>query len=309
MILEVNKFSNKQINKIGKKFRDSIFDEKDVLFLDNYRKLYNEQIINYSHQISSKIKDELNKFVLVGRLKRIYSIIRKLQRKSNYGMDLTRMSDIAGIRVIVKNIEDQEKVLRIITQNFNPEKIYDYRKDERLYRSIHVIIKKNEKLIEVQVRTLAQQTWADESESFGEQAKYGKFNDDIGSYLKLLKNVTLDIDNSNKLQSINSDNRLFNLKSPIEGKYKRLSKFFDKITNAKIIIPIYYLVVFDSVDNTLVSEDVFSLKYTKEIFSLYKYKTEILDENRFEIIFFISTLGKEVLRISHPRFFICNQYI
>lgn len=306
MNLELADLSNKQINKIGKRFRDSIFDHQDVLFLDNYRKSFNDQIINYSHEIASKIKTKLKKFVLVGRLKRIYSIIRKLQRKNNYGMDLTRMSDIAGVRVIVKNIEDQDKVLEVISNNFNPEKIYDYRNDEKLYRSIHIIIKKDEKLIEIQIRTLAQQTWADESESFGEQAKYGNFNEDIGSYLNLLKDVTLKIDQTNEIEKINTDNKLYNLKSPIEGKYKRLSKFFDKISNPEKIIPTYYLVVFDSIDNSLISEDAFALKYTREIFSLYKYKTGLLDENRFEIIFFISTLGKEVLRISHPRFFICN---
>ena len=39
---------------------------------------------------------------MAGRLKRTISIIRKLQRPKNKGMDLTRMSDIAGIESLLK---------------------------------------------------------------------------------------------------------------------------------------------------------------------------------------------------------------
>ena len=148
--------SQKQINKIGKNFRDSVFEKEDIQFLEEYRKNFDNILINLSNEVSKSIKETLQKFVLVGRLKRIYSIIRKLQRKNNYGMDLTRMSDIAGIRVIVKNIEDQEKVLENLKKNFKVEKIYDYRNDEKLYTSIHLIIRDAEnKLIEIQIRTLA----------------------------------------------------------------------------------------------------------------------------------------------------------
>jgi ppGpp synthetase/RelA/SpoT-type nucleotidyltranferase len=303
--------SQKQINKIGKNFRDSVFEKEDIQFLEEYRKNFDNILINLSNEVSKSIKETLQKFVLVGRLKRIYSIIRKLQRKNNYGMDLTRMSDIAGIRVIVKNIEDQEKVLENLKKNFKVEKIYDYRNDEKLYTSIHlIIIGAENKLIEIQIRTLAQQAWADESESFGEQVKFGKYTADIEEYLRLLNTITTEIDQTGKVPNkLLDDNYLYNLKSPIQGKFGRLSKFFDKFSNVENLYPKYYLVVFDSIDNSLVSEDIFSIKQKEDIFNLYKYKTKILNEDRFEIVFFISTLGKEVLRISHPRFYAGNQYV
>ena len=309
-ILELD-LSQKQINKIGKNFRDNVFEKEDIQFLEEYRKNFDNILINLSNEVSKSIKETLQKFVLVGRLKRIYSIIRKLQRKNNYGMDLTRMSDIAGIRVIVKNIEDQEKVLENLKKNFKVEKIYDYRNDEKLYTSIHLIIRDAEnKLIEIQIRTLAQQTWADESESFGEQVKFGKYTADIEEYLRLLNAITTEIDQTGKAPNKLLDhNYLYNLKSPIQGKFGRLSKFFDKFSNVENFSPKYYLVVFDSIDNSLVSEDIFSIKQKEDIFNLYKYKTKILNEDRFEIVFFISTLGKEVLRISHPRFYAGNQYV
>lgn len=303
IILNNLEISNKQIAKIGKKFRDSIFDQSDIIFLENYRNSFNELLLNFSNNLANKIKEKLNKFVLVGRLKRIYSIIRKLQRKNNHGMDLNRMSDVAGVRIIVEKIYDQNIVLDTINKNFEVEKIYDYRDDKKLYRSVHVILKKENQLSEIQIRTLAQQTWADESEAFGEQVKYGKFNAEIETYLRILRDLTKKIDDNIYVHSSDIKNILFNLKSPIEGKYKRLFNSFKSIPENTKIIPAYYLIVYDSADNTLVSEDKFSINQSKDIFNLYQYKTNFLNQNRYEIIFFISTFGKEILRISHPRFF------
>lgn len=303
-ILNNLELSNKQIAKIGKKFRDSVFDQSDLNFLENYRNSFNGLLLNCSNSLANKIKESLKKFVLVGRLKRIYSIIRKLQRKNNYGMDLSRMSDVAGLRIIVEKILDQNIVLDIINKNFEVEKIYDYRNDIKLYRSIHVILKKEGQFVEIQIRTLAQQTWADESEAFGEQVKYGKFSEEIKAYLSILHDLTKKIDDNNYVYNNDIKNMLFHLKSPIEGKYKKLLNSFRNIPDNLKIVPAYYLIVYDSADNTLVSEDKFSINESKDIFNLYQYKTKILNQNRFEIIFFISTLGKEILRISHPRFFI-----
>lgn len=306
IILNNLELSNKQIAKLGKKFRDSIFDQRDIIFLEDYRNSFNGVLLSLSNQLANKIKELLKKFVLVGRLKRVYSIIRKLQRKNNYGMDLNRMSDLAGIRIIVEKILDQNLVLDIINKNFDVEKVYDYRNDAKLYRCIHVILKKENQLVEIQIRTLAQQTWADESEAFGEQVKYGKLNEEIENYLCILRDLTKKIDENNYVHNSVIKNILFNLKSPIEGKYKRLLNYFKKIPQNSIIKPAYYLIVYDSTDNTLVSEDKFQINQSKDILNLYKYKTKILNQNRFEIIFFISTFGKDILRISHPRFFSQN---
>ena len=73
--------SQKQINKIGKKFRDSIFDEADFDFLEEYKKEYDEILISKTSKLSELISKKINNFILVGRLKRTNSIIRKLQRK------------------------------------------------------------------------------------------------------------------------------------------------------------------------------------------------------------------------------------
>jgi len=310
MNIEKFNLSQKQINKIGKKFRDNIYEDEDINILEFYRSSYDEILIDYINQITSKIKNDFSKFIITGRLKRTYSIIRKLKRKNNHGMDLTRMSDIAGLRIIVQDLNYQKKIIDLLNGFFNIEKIYDYRDSEKNYKSVHLIIKNEEnKLIEIQIRTMAQQTWADESETFGEQAKQGIYQSEVGEYLKVLSDVCNKIDNEEDISNHKIENDIYNLKSPINGKYVRLSNFFNNFEFNNKFRTKYYLIVYDAIDNSLVSEDEFYLDDKKEIYDLYKYKTKILDENRFEIIFFISSLGKQVLKITHPRFFISNQYI
>lgn len=304
MMVDLSTLSQKQINKIGKRFRDSIHDENDFNILEDYKKSYDKLLINYSSRISKDLnKLEIN-YVMAGRLKRTISIIRKLQRSNNKGMDLTRMSDIAGIRIIVETIDDQKKMLNFFQKNYNVDKIYNYVETDQNYKSIHLIIKENtHKLIEVQIRTLAQQTWADESEEFGEQAKQGFMKDEVGVYLSLLSNLMYSIDKGEQIDLNRIDNHLFDLKSPIKGKFHIIKKEFSLKFNYHEK-PQYFLIVYDRDDSTLVSKDMFEMDQSNEIFDLYNYKSNILDENKFEIIFFVSSLSDNALRVSHPRFFI-----
>lgn len=304
MTIDINTLSQKKINKSGKRFRDSIPEDDDYEILEQYKKSYDEILIKYSSEISKLLISKNFDFVMAGRLKRTSSIIRKLQRPNNHGMDFTRMSDIAGTRIIVKNLKTQDDVIQEIKNNFILEREYDYRESEQNYKSVHLVIKDdNNKYFEIQIRTLAQQTWADESEEFGEHAKQGFYTEQVGEYLSMLSDIVYKIDNEIEYDLNKIDNHLYDLKSPIKGKYQLIQNEF-KTKFSYYEEPNYYLIVYDSLDSTLVSKDIFELDEKNKIFDLYKYKSKILDESRFEIIFFVSSLGDNVLRISHPRFFI-----
>jgi ppGpp synthetase/RelA/SpoT-type nucleotidyltranferase len=304
MTIDINTLSQKKINKSGKRFRDSIPEDDDYEILEQYKKSYDEILIKYSSELSKLLISKNFDFVMAGRLKRTSSIIRKLQRPNNHGMDFTRMSDIAGTRIIVKNLKTQDDVIQEIKNNFILEREYDYRESEQNYKSVHLVIKDdNNKYFEIQIRTLAQQTWADESEEFGEHAKQGFYTEQVGEYLSMLSDIVYKIDNEIEYDLNKIDNHLYDLKSPIKGKYQLIQNEF-KTKFSYYEQPNYYLIVYDSLDSTLVSKDIFELDEKNKIFDLYKYKSKILDESRFEIIFFVSSLGDNVLRISHPRFFI-----
>lgn len=300
---QLEEISQKQINKLGKRFRDSTWSDEDYNFLEDFKKSYDEILINNSSFISQELNEKLQNFILVGRLKRTKSIIRKLQRKNNYGMDLTRMSDIAGLRVIVSNITNQNKAIEIIKSTLSIDKIYDYRDTEQNYRSVHLLKKINDRYLEIQVRTIAQQTWADESEDFGEHAKQGFYTEEVGKYLNILSKITNDIDKEKSFEDERVDNFLFEKRSPIKGKFSIIKKIFENYDVNSLDDPKYFLIVYDTLDSSLISEDEFDLNEKDDVFDLYKYKAKLLDDNRYEIIFFISSLGNRVLRVSHPRFF------
>ena len=300
---QLEEISQKQINKLGKRFRDSTWSDEDYNFLEDFKKSYDEILINNSSLISQELNEKLQNYILVGRLKRTKSIIRKLQRKNNYGMDLTRMSDIAGLRVIVNNITNQNKAIEIIKSTLSIDKIYDYRDTKQNYRSVHLLKKINDRYLEIQVRTIAQQTWADESEDFGEHAKQGFYTEEIGNYLNILSKITNDIDKEKNIEDGEVDNFLFEKRSPIKGKFSIIKKIFENYDANSLDDPKYFLIVYDSLDSSLISEDEFDLNEKDDVFDLYKYKAKLLDDNRYEIIFFISSLGNQVLRVSHPRFF------
>ncbi len=300
---QLEEVSQKQINKLGKRFRDSTWSDEDYNFLEDFKKSYDEILINNSSLISQELNEKLQNYILVGRLKRTKSIIRKLQRKNNYGMDLTRMSDIAGLRVIVSNITNQNKAIEIIKSTLSIDKIYDYRDTKQNYRSVHLLKKINDRYLEIQVRTIAQQTWADESEDFGEHAKQGFYTEEIGNYLNILSKITNDIDKEKNIEDGEVDNFLFEKRSPIKGKFSIIKKIFENYDANSLDDPKYFLIVYDSLDSSLISEDEFDLNEKDDVFDLYKYKAKLLDDNRYEIIFFISSLGNQVLRVSHPRFF------
>ena len=236
MVLDLSTLSQKQINKIGKKFRDSIQDEADFEILEEFKKSYDELLIEYTSKISKDLKSLGSNFVIAGRLKRTSSIIRKLQRPQNKGMDLTRMSDIAGTRVIVENLTDQKKILELLKEKYSVEKIYDYVESDQNYKSIHLVLKEEPyKYIEVQIRTLAQQTWADESEEFGEQAKQGLYPEVVKDYLTLLSTVMYKIDKGIDFDLSKIDNHFFEQKSPVKGKFYIIKKNFKKILIYMII--------------------------------------------------------------------------
>ena len=303
MNLDISTLSQKQINKVGKRFRDAIYDENDFEILEEFKKSYDDLLIEHTSKISKDLNNLGANYVMAGRLKRTSSIIRKLQRPNNKGMDLTRMSDIAGTRIIVKNLDDQNKIINLIKENYNVEKEYNYVESNQNYKSIHIIIKEDQyKYFEIQVRTLAQQTWADESEEYGEQAKQGFMSGEIKHYLTLLSDLMYKIDKGIKIDLDQINNHLYDQKTPIKGKYQIIQNEFKMKFNS-FETPNYYLIVYDSFDSTLISKDIFEANEKDKIFELYKYKSEILDENRYEIIFFVSSLGDSVLRISHPRFF------
>ena len=107
------------------------------------------------------ISAKINKNIVVAqRLKRLPTIIGKLKRFDK--MRLSSMQDIAGVRVIVKDMEELAAVEKEIGKLPNLYKISDYIKNPKNsgYRGKHFIFRENNMFVEVQLRTQLQHLWA-----------------------------------------------------------------------------------------------------------------------------------------------------
>jgi len=111
---------------------------------------------------------------VTGRVKKISSIIEKLDRREMPIDKAAELEDIAGIRIMCQLVDDISTVVDLIrSRNGKDVEIVeerDYTKNTKDsgYRSYHIIIKywvyssvgENEILAEIQIRTLAMNFWA-----------------------------------------------------------------------------------------------------------------------------------------------------
>lgn len=98
---------------------------------------------------------QVKKFNITGRVKHIYSIYRKMQRK---GSSFEKIYDVSAIRILVNDIADCYSVLGLLQDKWEqiPEEFDDYISQPKPngYRSIHtVVIGPENHYVEVQIRT------------------------------------------------------------------------------------------------------------------------------------------------------------
>jgi ppGpp synthetase/RelA/SpoT-type nucleotidyltranferase len=114
---------------------------------------------------------------VVRRLKRLHSIQAKLERTH---LDLLQMQDLGGCRAVVNSVEEVNAIVRRLEKSRTKHELYD--RDDYIdmpkasgYRSNHLMFKSQSAVrpeydglrIEMQIRTLAQHSWATAVETVG----------------------------------------------------------------------------------------------------------------------------------------------
>lgn len=123
------------------------------------------------------------------RLKTLDSAVAKLRRGFSR---LSRVQDIAGLRIEAADLGDQDRVVAELVRAFPVARVTDYRESpQNGYRAVHVIVRTPENLLaEIQVRSFLQNAWANVSERvayrFGMALKYGSGSTDLGEQLTTL---------------------------------------------------------------------------------------------------------------------------
>jgi len=175
-------YSKTQVKKAGKIILDDeseledLFEAVDVI--ENWRSCHGYPVNTFQSTLRSKIKLIDSNALVSQRLKRMPSILNKLNRFPS--MSLARMQDFGGLRAVVGSI----KKLRALEANYRNSRFKhelvsckDYVQSPKPsgYRSIHLVYKYINPLapeydglfVELQLRTKLQHAWATAVETMG----------------------------------------------------------------------------------------------------------------------------------------------
>jgi putative GTP pyrophosphokinase len=158
-----------QVDRAGDVLRDwratrlqSDRPERDAsAVLSAYRAEFKDPLRKVVMDLRSAVRTEDAEVVVSERLKRQPRIVGKLARFHN--MELTRMQDIGGCRAILDDVATVDAVRRRIErQKSEIVKVNDYNVAPRSsgYRAVHIVVRREGALIEIQLRTWSQQRWA-----------------------------------------------------------------------------------------------------------------------------------------------------
>lgn len=300
-------FSGNAIKRLGKALRSGPIDGKLILDLEDYRATFDPLLIDLSLQIEELLKESDLPFLLTGRSKRTKSIIRKLKRSQNRGMDLSRMGDIVGLRLLVADHEAQDQALKQILEHLEIKEVHDYRErpPKSGYRCIHILVRKGKRLLEIQLRTLAQHLWAVESESFGEKVKEGTVPAEIEAYLQVLQGAIVSIESGEGDAPTDEDLTPLGVKrSPLKAFLPRMIEQFAEATAAQSDDqpPFSYLLVYDSMRAQLIQELRYEGASREEALAHYSVFSRMVDEERFDVIV-LNASSPIGMRVTHPRYF------
>lgn len=162
--------SRNQLDRAGSRVRRSLRDQAPIAesvlgCIDEYRawhlptlRLVQSRLSEFFHQ---QVEIPEGDLPITSRLKTSPAIVAKLGRSR---ISLPRMQDIAGARIVVPSLEVQEPVIAAVRQLFGPElrHVKDQRAepDQYGYRAVHLIVRVNGRIAEIQIRTVWQDRWA-----------------------------------------------------------------------------------------------------------------------------------------------------
>jgi ppGpp synthetase/RelA/SpoT-type nucleotidyltranferase len=137
------------------------------------------------------------------RLKRRTTILDKLRREPT--MALTTMQDIAGVRARLPSLRHVAAVSRRLKKSWTIVATNDYIAEPKDsgYRAVHHIVRRDGRLVELQLRTLRQDAWANQVETDGRLVhvgfKFGAGDDEVHEYYRVIAEAFAALDRGEDL--------------------------------------------------------------------------------------------------------------
>lgn len=199
--------SKRRINQAGERVRGIILGEIDpvscnlpaeVDVIRAFRAAHAEPLkktaanLRYYVQRYSSIYGVYGGAIVAQRLKRMRTIFDKLTREP--GMELARMEDVGGCRALFASVDEIEALVDDLSnqKRWTIARRRNYIESPRPdsgYRAFHLVVQKDDRRIEIQLRTLTQHSWAELVETTdrrtGAGLKEGRASADLTEYYRL----------------------------------------------------------------------------------------------------------------------------
>ena len=199
--------SRQRVAKAGARIREGVATNEDIAVIDTWREAHRHVINSFQAMLRNRTRD--TNIVVAQRHKRKRTIVDKLNRYPT--MQLNRMDDVAGCRLIFDTIDD----IHAFRESFHDARFnhklrnvpdrYDYISHPKFsgYRGIHDIYEYDSTsmvgrdykglLLEVQYRTFPQHAWATCVELVGflteNQPKFDRGEERIKMILRLSSEI------------------------------------------------------------------------------------------------------------------------
>jgi ppGpp synthetase/RelA/SpoT-type nucleotidyltranferase len=213
--------SNSQIDKIGGRLRFDDIDADCLRKLEIFRELY----VDAYRYVEDILENKVGVPITGRPSKSTVAIVEKLKRET---IRLNQIQDISGCRVLVNGLAEQDDLVESLLVLFPYVEVDDKRRvPTNGYRAVHVIVYKDGRPVEIQVRTRLQHAWAEISEKIadehGHEIKYGKGDEGARSFLDKLSAAT------EELEQIRHHHRVLLSRKRMQGKSQTLVRQIKKI--------------------------------------------------------------------------------
>jgi ppGpp synthetase/RelA/SpoT-type nucleotidyltranferase len=206
-------YTKGKIDKAGEHLSKGTWKDDDdylncEIIFDDYRKRFIEPLTEITLKLHSWLLLFGKEFYIAQRIKRKPQILRKLKR---FSVRLTQLQDIGGVRIIFSDYHIVDQFLLFVKEKLSKGRFFkiiketDYREKGRYdsgYRAVHLIISRNDVVLELQLRSQLQHNWAERIERTS--VIYGHFLKELEGdklvldYFKMLSNIFYEIESGRK---------------------------------------------------------------------------------------------------------------
>lgn len=319
-------YSKSQIGRAGKIIKNTSSIEEDrneaLTIINNWRASHAFPL----HIIYCYFKRHYDRpnYIIAQRLKRLPSIIHKLQREPT--MNLWTIQDLGGCRIIVPTIED----VYTIVDTYNSSRIRHIKKKANDYiikpkpsgyRSYHLIYKyqsdtketfNRNMLIEIQIRTKLQHLWATAVETMGlftcQALKASNGDEDalrffslISSLFALKENMPTVPETPHKLNEIITEINILEKKHNYLDRLRAIPAVADSRNYTINTKKGYYLLVLDHTNHQLKME-FFNTGKIEEAMTTYNKFEQLIPTNKLDVVL-VSVASFRALKAAYPNYF------